>query len=105
MAGLRFDPDPAAQSLEHFLADGQADARTLKLFAAVQTLEQNEDPFKVLRLDPQAVIAHAEDPFPVTVTRDRDMNAGGVGTAVLDCVADEVLKDLGQLGVVRRDRG
>src|SRR6266436_6535882 len=45
--GLRLDPDSAAQALHDFFADSQSDPGALKLFSPVQTLENDEDSFKV----------------------------------------------------------
>ena len=59
---LRLEPDPPAQSLQRFLADGQTNPGTLELLFAVQALKE-ENPFKVLWLDSKAIVLHRKDPF------------------------------------------
>ena len=60
--GLGLDPDAPAVALDDLLADRQADAGARVLVAAVQPLEDDEDPLDVLRLDADAVVAHREEP-------------------------------------------
>jgi hypothetical protein len=77
----------------------------LELVSPVQALEKDEDPFKVLRVNSQAIVAHGKNPFVATVFRSGDVYARDFGAAVLDCVPHEVLKYLSQLRFVRRDVG
>ena len=69
----------------------------------MQPLEEDKDPFKVLWGNPQAIVANGKDPFAVTVFRGRDVYTRYFGAAILDCVPDEVLKYLSQLGFVRHE--
>ena len=69
----------------------------------MQSLEKNEDPFKVLRINPEAVVAYGKDPFIATVFRGGDMYARDFGTVIFDCVPDKVLKYLTQLRFIRLD--
>jgi hypothetical protein len=69
----------------------------------MQTLEKDEDPLKVPGVDPQSVVTHGKDPFMSAVFRCGDVYLRDFGTAVFDCVSDEVLKYLSQLGFVRLD--
>ena len=62
----------------------------------MQSLEKNEDPFKVLRINSHAIVSHGEDPFLAAVFRGRDVYLRDFGAAVFDCVPHEVLKYLGQ---------
>jgi hypothetical protein len=98
---LRLDPDPPAQPLQTLLANGQSDSSALELVSSVQPLEKDKDPLKVLRINPQAIVSHGKDPFRATVFPGRDVYAWDFGTAVLNCVPDEVLKYLGQLRIIR----
>src|ERR1700724_2760656 len=82
LSGLRLDPDPPAQPLQNLLANGQSDSGALELVSPVQPLEKNEDPLKVLRFNPQAIVPHGKDPFIATVFRGGDMYLREFGTAV-----------------------
>src|SRR4030095_1203504 len=68
-ADLRLHPDPPAMPLDDLLADRQTDAGSWVRTAVVQALEDDEDPLKILRLDADAVVAHAEDPVPIAGAR------------------------------------
>src|ERR1700724_871914 len=103
LSGLRLDPDPSAQPLQNLLANGQSDSSALELVSPVQPLEKDEDPLKVLRINPQAIVAHGKEPFMATVFPGRNVYVRDFGTAVLNCVPHEVLKYLGQLRIIRRD--
>ena len=81
------DPSPACDStemvaavpLDDLLADRQADAGAGELVSLVQPLEHAEDPLEVLRVDPQPVVLHREEPLPVAVLRGRDVHLGVPG--------------------------
>jgi len=68
----------------------------------MQPLENNKDPFKVLRGDSKAVVPHGKDPFLAAVFLGGDVYMRSGCTAVLNCVPNEVLKYLHQLGIVGR---
>ena len=95
--GLGLDPDPAAKAFQDFLTNRQSDSSALVLVSPMQPLEKDEDLFKVLGSDPQAIVAHGKDPLVVTVFRGGDVYTRKLGAAVLDSVPDEVLKYLSQL--------
>src|SRR4029077_16278424 len=64
-ACFRLHPDAPAVALDDLLADRQAHAGAAILFASVQPLEDNEDAVVVLRVNPDAVVAHREDPLAI----------------------------------------
>src|ERR1700720_4512941 len=100
---MRLNPNPPAQPVHNFLANGQSDSGALELFSPMQPLENYEDPFEVLRVNSHAIVLDAKDPFTATALRGRDVYAGDFGGAVFDCVPDEVLKKLDQLSFIHRD--
>jgi len=100
---LRLDPDSAAEPFEHLLANSQADSGALVLLSAVQTLEKDENPLKVLRIDSDAVVAHRKCPFVAAAIGDGDVYVRSRGTAIFNRVPDEILKYLRQLPVVARN--
>src|ERR1700722_12990093 len=102
---MRLDPDPAAHSLHNSLANGQSNSRPLEFLPPVQALEKDEDSFKVLRINSQAIVAPRKGPSVAVVSRSRDMYARVFGTTVLDRVPDEILKYLRQLRFICRDGG
>src|SRR6266699_5126794 len=55
-------PDPPAKILDDLPGHGQADAGTWVGGPLVQALEDHEDPFGVLGLDSDAVVAEGEPP-------------------------------------------
>jgi hypothetical protein len=57
---FRLHPHAATVPLHDLLADCQANARAGIFLTAMQALENNEDPVKILLVDANAVIAHAE---------------------------------------------
>src|SRR6201989_1584187 len=56
----RVQPDPPAKVLDDLPGHGQADAGTRVGGPLVQALEDHEDTFGVLGLDPDAVVAEGE---------------------------------------------
>ncbi len=60
--------DGSAVLLDNLAAGGQADARALMLRPAVQPLEQHEDPLRVLRIEAQPIVLHAELVQPAAVS-------------------------------------
>src|SRR5437868_91030 len=82
---------------DDLLADRQADTRSRVISPCVQPLEQGEDPFLVLRLDADAVIANTERPR-TEVACGRNVHLRCFVRAVeLDPVGDQVLKQLAEL--------
>src|ERR1700687_4903704 len=105
LAGLGFERDAAAVPCDDLLADGQSDAGAGKLFPFVQPLEHAKNLFEVLRINPQSVVPHREDPFLPATTGSGNMHPGNSGALILDGIADQVLKYLDQLGFVRHHFG
>src|SRR5947209_2114816 len=104
-ARFRFGPDAPAVALDHLFADGQPDARTRVLLAVVQALEDQENALGVLRLDADAVVAHPKEPVTV-LAAGADVDPGRLAVlAELDGVAEQVLEQLQQLGLLGRDGG
>jgi hypothetical protein len=85
------EPNAAAVLLHDTLTDGQANAASGVLFAAVQPLEKTEDSIGILRLDPNAVIGHGEY-GPAVAFFGCNMDTTDLLTAVLYGVADQILK-------------
>src|SRR5258708_32735913 len=63
MAGPRLDPDLPAVALYDFLANCQTNSVSRILGPGVQSLEDNEDIFRVLRCNTDPVIAHTKQPL------------------------------------------
>src|SRR5271168_1723289 len=57
---LRLHPYPPAVTFDNFLADGQADAVARVFGAGVQALKDHKNLLRVLRRNPDSVVAHAE---------------------------------------------
>src|SRR3954464_1995127 len=54
----RLGPDGAAVALDDFLDDREADAGALEILAAVQPLEDAEEPAVVLHVEADAIVLH-----------------------------------------------
>src|SRR5579862_6549261 len=95
LSGHRFHPDAAAIPLDDALANRQADAGS-RVGISMQALENAEDLLGIFRLDPDAVVAHGEQPVygPAFCS---DVNLGWIRTAILDSVANQVLQELHEL--------
>src|ERR1022692_1043506 len=102
MSGCGLHPDLASVALHNFLADGEPDASAGKLFGTVQALEEDENALGVLRLDANAVITHRKDPA-VSFPDCGNVHPGRVRAPEFDAIADQVLKELHQLGGIRLD--
>jgi hypothetical protein len=95
------DVNGATVAFYDFPADCQSDTRARVLRARVQPLEEHKNTFDVLRLDANPIVADTERPITV----------GRVGRYLhhwcearlleLDCVGDQVLKELVKLPRVR----
>jgi hypothetical protein len=72
--------------LDNPLADGQADPGAGILGPGVEALEYLEYTLKVLRTDPDPVVAHGKQPHLILLLLRGDMNARGVRPAELDRV-------------------
>src|SRR6266496_4978458 len=115
-ARLALDPNASPVTFDDFLADRQADARARILVERVQTLENDEYLVEILRVDADAVVAHAEVPLLGLLPGNRLRRADGGNLAIrrrfahradvdarllrpaeLDRIADEVLEKLREL--------
>ena len=105
LARLAAGPNPAPVPLDDPLADGQADAGPGIVAVAVQPLKDHEQLVLVLLLKADAVVGDAEEPLPLLLPGGNADLRRTVRCAELDGVADQVLKQLGQLGLVAADRG
>lgn len=65
----------------------------------MEALEDDEDAFKILRLDANAIVRHREPPATALAARS-DMEPGRLLAAELDSIAQEVLEHVRQLGGV-----
>src|SRR5271166_4169158 len=72
---FRLHPHAATVPLYNLFADRQANARTGIFLTAMQALEDNENPFEILRGNANAVIAYAELPGTV-LSYNGNVNAG-----------------------------
>jgi len=96
---LGLNPNPPALLLEDSFADSQTDSRTLVLLPAVQSLENDKYPVKIPGIDPDAIVRDGEYPFPPRGggDRSRNMDLRGAIAAILDRIADQILKNLHHL--------
>src|SRR6185437_12306579 len=96
---LGFDPDTAAVPFDDLLAQRQADPRAWIRFARVQALEDDKDALGILSVEADAVVRNGEQILRTVPLRADTHQRRRVATE-LDRVADQVLKDLAQLGWV-----
>jgi len=66
---FRFHPDPAAFAFDNLLAKRQADARAGNL-APMQALKHAEHPVRILRIDPDSVVAPGQNALAAGVVAD-----------------------------------
>ena len=81
-------------SLHNALAEGQSNPCAGIFLARVKSLEDAEDALVEFRSDANAVVAHGETPGFVYPLRKYMDNRLSTWTAVLDCVAQEILEQL-----------
>src|SRR5690242_2237677 len=81
---------------DNALADGKPYSGARDLIA-MQTPEKPEDPFRMWRINPDAVVLHGKDPLRLSLF-GAEMNARRLLSPVLQRVADQVLEHLHQLG-------
>jgi hypothetical protein len=79
------------------LGDSQPDAGAAVLLPAVESLEDDEDPLEVVRLDPDAVVLDADAPAVQARVGGRDVDARGLGTPELDRVPHQVQEQVLEL--------
>src|SRR5271166_1059704 len=97
---FRLHPHAAAVPFHNLFADRQANAGARILLTAVQALENNENPVKILRGYANAVIAYAELPGTM-LPYCGNMNAGRfLPPPELDGIAEQILEKLRQLRLV-----
>src|ERR1043166_1976404 len=97
-----FHPDAPVMLLDNLLADCQSNTRAWVL-AAVKAVENAKNLIVVFGRNADTVILHRDDPLSVLLLR-ADFDVWRVTGAVLDCVADQILKHLNQLHLVPVDR-
>ena len=91
LSGFRLDPDAAPMPLYNFFANGKPDAGAGVFAAGVQALKDKEDALEVLRLNADAVIAHAEMPG-IRKVFNFYVDLWWILAAELDGVADQILE-------------
>src|SRR5262249_13205569 len=101
---FRFDPDFATVAFHDLLADREANPGARILTLAVQALEGDEDALGILRVDADAVVPDAEEPLTVRCL-GVDLDDRRLLLAKLEGVAEQVLKQLHELGAIRADDG
>jgi len=78
--------------LHHTSANCQPDASTGVGLAVVQPLEHGENALPLVRVNADAVVAHAEAPL-VTLVRHANMDDGGyIFAPVLDGIGKQILE-------------
>src|SRR5579862_3374262 len=100
---LRFDPDASPIAVDNALADRQTNASSGNVLS-VQPLEDAENLLVIFRVDTEAVVRHRKAPEAVSPFR-RYMNPRRASAAILERVADEVLKELDEMGLITGYRG
>src|SRR5208282_1179413 len=91
VASLGLDPDLSATVLDDLLADGQTDSVARIFGPGVQTLEDDKNMFCVLRVNADAVIAHAEQPLRARLLRAHG-NFRRIFPVELDRIPDQILE-------------
>ena len=96
MSWLRFDANHAAISFNDLLHDSQSNACALVTPTRVQSLEEHENPVKLVGLYPDPIVSYTENPR-VCISLDAQMDCwDNVGAAELDCIAKKVQQHLGK---------
>ena len=103
MVGLRVYPDLPAAALDDLLADGQTNSVARIFGPGMQPLKHNKNIFRMLRRNPDPVIAHAEQPLGPRVLGLHG-NRRRFFSAKLDRVANQILENLDYLRPVRPHR-
>ena len=96
------EPDAPAILFDDPLANSQSDAASRIFVSAVQALEQSKDLLGKLRFDSDSVIRDTKNTPAVSLVA-ADLHTGGLLTAVLDRIANQVLKQVGQTGWMNRN--
>src|SRR5580658_10620889 len=84
---LALDPYLPPVALDDFLHHGQADPGSRVLFAAVEALEDHEDPLVILRQDPDPVVPDRKEPV-ASLPLGLDPDVRGLLAVELDRVPD-----------------
>ena len=100
---FRFYPNAASMPFYDLFANGKPNAGASVFAAGMQALKDKKNSFKVLRLNTNAIIAHAEMPG-IQIIFNRNMDLRRALAAELDGVTDQVLEQLGELGRICFDR-
>src|ERR1017187_3484268 len=91
---FRFHPDVSTATFNHLLTKCEPNARAGN-FPSVQTLEHDEYPLSVFRINADAIVPHREQP-PFGSSHGGDVDPGRCLVPVLDRIANKVLKHLRQ---------
>src|ERR1700732_2997408 len=104
MAQFGVDPNPAAIVFHDFFADCETDAVTGVLSPGVQALKNLENKFLVLGRNANAIVENRKKPLFALFFRGNS-DVKGMFATKFNGIADQVLKKLNDLKVIRQDRG
>jgi hypothetical protein len=99
---LRFDPDPASKPLDYFFADCKPDSAS-RTIMPMQAFERLEDLRLVFGRNANAIVATGKHPR-VTLIGHTDVDYRRVRTAIVNGIANQVLKYLGQMSSIDAHR-
>src|SRR5271170_4952523 len=95
-SGVGFHPDAPASPLDNSLADSEPHSGSGVFGSAVKTFEYSKDLLLKLRFDPDPVVLNGKQPI-AALAASCNMDAWRIRSAIMDGVADQILKDLFQL--------
>lgn len=98
------EPDLAAVPLDDSLADRESDSGALVFLLRVEALKDLEHALALGRVDSDPVVTYRQEPTAGLHSRP-DVYLGSAIAPELDGVAQEVLKQLAQLGRIAQDGG
>ena len=105
LVGVGFEPDVATVAADDFFANGEADAGAGVFVGGVEALKDDEDTVGKSRVNADAIVGNGEVPVGVVLCGGDGDVGGKVGFAEFEGIADEVLEELGELGVVAVEGG
>lgn len=89
--------------LDNVCSDREAHPGTFVLLTSIQPLEHLENLFEVRLFNPNPIVAQREMPLPIFLSCGQAHTWLDPTTGELQRIADEVLKDLGQLCPITQD--